>query len=141
MSFRIATAAAALALAASSLIATGPAIAGHKHHDACSIIAKFDRDKDGKMNIFEAKRAGKSLFKHLNPDGDFTLEPAEVHTRISEATFNKYNLIKRKGLDKLEWLRLVKHRFKAANPDGDRTIECAELHTKAGKRLLAVIYH
>lgn len=141
MKFRIASLAATAVALASGVLATAPATAAHKHVDACSIIAKFDRNKDGKLNIFEAKRAGKSLFKHLNPDGDFTLEPAEVHTRISEETFNKYNKFKGKGLDRIEWLRLVKHRFKAANPDGDRTIECDELHTKAGKRLLAVIYH
>lgn len=118
---------------------TTVAVAGH--NDACAIIAKMDRNRDGKMDIFEAKRAGKAAFKSLNPDGDFTLEPAEVQSRIGPQTFDKYNRIKRKGLDMIEWKRLVKDRFRAANPDKDRTIECAELHTPAGERLLAVIWH
>ncbi len=134
----VAVAGAAVALGA--LFAdTTVAVAGH--YDPCSIIAKMDRDRDGKMNIFEAKRAGKAAFKSLNPDGDFTLEPSEVSGRIGPQTFDKYNRIKGKGLDMIEWKRLVKDRFRAANPDNDRTIECAELHTPAGKRLLAVIWH
>ena len=143
MTFRFASLAGAAVLAAGLATLSLPAHAGGDIADAgpCSIIAKFDRNKDGKMNIFEAKRAGKSLFKKLNPDGDFTLEPAEVHQRISKHTFDKWNKIKRKGLDKIEWLRLVKHRFRAANPDGDRTIECDELHSKAGRRFLAVTFH
>lgn len=143
MTFRFASIASAAIVAAGLAFATAPVQAGGDlvHAGPCSIIAKFDRNKDGKMNIFEAKRAGKSLFKHLNPDGDRTLEPSEVHDRISEATYNKYNVIAIKGLDRLEWTRLVKHRFKAANRDGDRTIECDELHSKAGEHFLAVVYH
>lgn len=130
------------ALAAAGFAATAVApVANAGHHNVCSIIAKVDRNGDGKLNIFEVKRAGKAAFKSLNPDGDFTLEPAEAAKRIGPKTFDKYNKIKRKGLDKIEWTRLVKARFKKANPDGDRTIECDELKTKAGSRLLAVIWH
>ncbi|MEQ8824533.1 MAG: hypothetical protein RIC14_09175 [Filomicrobium sp.] len=114
---------------------TPVAEAGH----VCEVIAKNDRTRDGKLNIFEAKRAGKKTFKALNDDNDFTLEYDEVSDRIGPKTFKRYNKIKRKGLDRVEWTRLVKARFKAANTDGDRTIECDELATRAGHRLLAVI--
>ncbi len=109
--------------------------AGH----VCEVIAKNDRIRDGKLDIIEAIVAGKKTFKALNPDNDFTLEYAEVSNRIGPKTFDRYNKIKRKGLDRVEWTRLVKARFKAANRDGDRTIECDELMTRAGHRLLAVI--
>jgi len=130
-----------LAAIAGAVSFQAPAAVAGDHHDACAIIAKVDRNKDGKMNIFEAKRAGKATFKALNPDGDRTLEPMEVSERIGPKTFKKYNIIRGKGLDKIEWTRLVKDRFRAANPDRDFTIECDELHTAAGRRLLAVIWH
>jgi len=135
--FILAAAGAALIAAAGTFGAAAPAEAAHK----CGIIAKFDKNRDGKLNIFEAKRAGKGLWKKLNPDRDFTLEYNEVEHRISKHTFNKWNKIGRRGLDIIEWKRLVKHRFNAANPDGDRTIECDELQTHAGYRLMAVIDH
>lgn len=125
-------------VAAAFIALAAPAQAAHK---ACAIIAKHDRNGDGKLNVFEAKRAGKAAFAALNPDGDWTLEYAEVSNRIGPKTFAKYNRIGRKGLDKVEWSRLVKARFHAANRDGDRTIECDELHTPAGERLLAVIWY
>lgn len=87
------------------------------------------------------KRAGRATFKALNTDGDYTLEYDEVRGRIGEATFDKYNIIKRKGLDRIEWTRLVKARYRAANPDRDFTIECDELRTHAGHLLLATIWH
>ena len=129
------------ALAAAGFAAAAAAPAAEAGHRECSIIGKFDRNRDGKLNVFEAKRAGKAAFAAINKDGDRTLEPGEVSQRIGAETFDKYNLIKRKGLDRVEWSRLVKARFYAANTDGDRTIECGELKTKAGHRLLAGIWN
>ena len=112
--------------------------AGHE----CSFIAKVDRNKDGKISLFEAFRSGNKAFKAINDDGDRILEPDEAAKRhIGPRTFDKYNRIKRKGLDRVEWSRLVRDRFKAANRDGDRTLECDELKTRRGHRLLAVIWH
>ncbi|MEO1206859.1 MAG: hypothetical protein AAFV45_11060 [Pseudomonadota bacterium] len=133
-----AAAAVAVAVAITGTAWTTPS--AHADH-VCEIITKFDRDKDGKMNIFEAKRAGKSLWTKLNPDNDFTLEYDEVDRRLSPEAFKAANKIGRKGLDRIEWTRLVKQRFRAANPDKDRTIECDELMTHAGRDLLAVTFH
>lgn len=140
MKSKIALGFAGIAAAGFVALAAAPAVeAGH--YDECSIIGKLDRNRDGKLNIFEVKRGGKAAFKSINKDNDFTLEPSEVSDRIGPKTFDKYNKIKGKGLDRVEWTRLVKARFYAANRDGDRTIECDELKTKAGHRLLAVIWH
>ncbi len=118
-------------------ISVQEAQAGH----ACAIIAKVDRNKDGKIGRGEAIRAGLMAFKKINDD-DRTLQPHEAATRhIGPKTFDKYNRIKRKGLDRVEWSRLVRDRFRAANGDGDRTLECDELKTRRGHRLLAVIWH
>ena len=130
--------AAAVAVGFTATVTTPVAEAGAH---ACKVIAKYDRNRDGKLNIFEAKRAGKATFRALNPDGDFTLEYDEVRGRIGPKTFDRYNRIKRRGLDRVEWTRLVRGRFYAANPDGDRTIDCDELRTRVGRRLLAVIWH
>lgn len=129
------------AIAAAGFVATAGVPAAEAGHKVCSIIGKYDRNRDGKLNVFEVKRAGRATFKAINTDGDRTLEPSEVSDRIGPKTFDKYNKIKRKGLDRVEWLRLVKARFYKANSDGDRTIECDELKTPAGRRLLAVIWH
>ncbi len=137
MKSKIAMSLAAVAAVGISVSATAPV--AEAKHSTCKAIAKFDRNGDGRLNIFEAKRAGRATFGALNPDGDFTLEYAEVRGRIGPKTFDRYNKIKRKGLDRVEWSRLVRARFHAANPDGDRTIECDELRTSAGRRLLAVI--
>ncbi|MBU2580280.1 MAG: hypothetical protein KJ622_00990 [Alphaproteobacteria bacterium] len=139
MKSKIAVGLAGVAAAGFMAFAAAPAVEAGHHQ--CSIIGKFDRNRDGKLNVFEAKRAGKAVFAAINKDGDRTLEPSEVSGRIGPETFDKYNRIKRKGLDRVEWTRLVKARFYAANRDGDRTIECDELKTKAGHRLLAVIWH
>ncbi len=130
------------ALTAVGFAATAAIPAAEAHGHVCSIIKKYDRRGDGKLNIFEVKRAGKATFKAINPDGDRTLEYDEVRGRVGPKTFAKYNnRFTPKGLDRLEWTRLVKARFYAANRDGDRTIECDELKTRAGRRLLGVIWH
>ncbi len=141
MKFKSTFALSAFALAAFTAFAV-PATEVQAGGHECAIIAKVDRNKDGKIGLFEAFRAGKKAFKMINDDGDRTLEPDEAAKRdIGPRTFDKYNRIKRKGLDRVEWSRLVRDRFKAANRDGDRTIECDELTTHRGHRLLAVIWH
>ncbi len=137
MKSRTAMSLAAIVAMGVSVFAGAPVAEAQGH--ACKSIAKFDRNGDGRLSVFEAKRAGRATFKALNPDGDRTLEYAEVRGRIGPKTFDRYNKIKRKGLDRIEWSRLVRARFYAANPDGDRTVECNELYTPAGRRLLAVI--
>jgi hypothetical protein len=107
---------------------------------ACSIITRHDRDRDGRLNISEARRAGKAAFKELNKDRDFTLEHSEIADRIDAETFDKYNRVKRRGLDRGEWNRLVKDRFRAAT-EGARTIGCDQLFSPDGRRLLAVIWY
>lgn len=141
MTFKSYAAATAIALTCVSFGAA-PAALADGHAKECKIIAKADRNRDGKLSRLEAVIAGKKAFKKINDDGDRTLEPDEAAKRhIGPRTFDKYNRIKRKGLDRIEWSRLVKHRFKVANTDGDRTIECDELVTHRGHKLLAVIWY
>ncbi|CFX15700.1 exported protein of unknown function [Candidatus Filomicrobium marinum] len=108
---------------------------------ACSIIAKHDRDRDGRLNIFEAKRAGKKAFKTLDTNGNWTLQYPEVGNRISPAAFDRYDRIKIRGMDRIEWTRLVKARFRAASQDR-RTVTCDDLlMSREGRDLLAVIWY
>lgn len=107
---------------------------------ACSIIDRHDRDRDGRLNLSEARRAGKAAFKALNGDRDLTLEYDEVADRLDPETFDKYDRIKWRGLDRGEWNRLVKHRFRDAAA-GARTVGCDQLFTREGRRLLAVIWY
>jgi hypothetical protein len=107
---------------------------------ACSIIDRFDRDRDGRLNIFEAKRAGKAAFAAINQGRSWTIQYDEVADRLDPASFDRANIIAIRGLDRLEWTRLVKDRFRAAAFDG-RTIGCDELMTPEGRRFLAVTWY
>ncbi len=141
MKFKFGIAFSALAVAGFAVLAV-PAQKAKANGHECAIIAKVDRNKNGKIDLFEALRAGNKAFKSINDDGDWTLEPDEAAERhIGPRTFDKYNRIKRKGLDRVEWSRLVRDRFMAANGDRDRTLECGELKTRRGRRLLAVIWY
>lgn len=105
----------------------------------CSIIHRFDRDGDGRLNIFEAKRAGKAAFRAIG-DGSWTLQYHDVSRRISPEAFDRANVIAIRGLDRIEWTRLVKNRFRAAAYDG-RTIGCEDLATPAGHAFMAVTWY
>lgn len=105
----------------------------------CSIIQRFDRDGDGRLNIFEAKRAGKATFRAIG-HGGWTLQYQEVSRRISPEAFDSANLIAIRGLDRIEWTRLVKDRFRAASYDG-RTVGCEDLATPAGHAFMAVTWY
>lgn len=106
----------------------------------CPALNHIDPDNDGSMSLLEAKRRALVVFAKLNPDGDRTLEPAELKGRLSKAQFMAADTLRKDGkISRLEWLVLVKKTFRAANPDSDRSIECGELNTAAGKALFRML--
>lgn len=114
---------------------TQPAAADH----GCSLMRGIDTNHDGRLDIFEVKRAASRTFKRLNDDGDLTLERDELYGRMGPRAYAAANRIKGKGIDRIEYKRYVKKLFKRINRDGDRTLECPELCTRAGMRLLRLI--
>ncbi len=106
---------------------------------SCPELNAVDPDGDGSWSIFEAKRRALAVFAKLNKDGDRTLEHDELADRLTKEQFDKVDVIKRKGIDRLEWLRMTKKLFRAANPDRDITLECDEIVSPAGRALAYVL--
>src|SRR6516225_7707854 len=78
------------------------------------LLQKLDPDKDGTVDLAEAKDAASKLFDKLDRDHDGTL-------------------------DKNEFLAIVEKRFKAADPDNEGTIDAKELKAAAGRSLTRLL--
>jgi hypothetical protein len=96
----------------------------------------WDTDRDGTLDLAEARNVAAAKFDSLDTDHDGTLSLPEMNsTEIRKMSFSKADLDKDGTLDKSEYLALVDARFKAADTDHDGTISNAELSTKAGQAL------
>ena len=78
---------------------------------AASAIDSLDTDKDGTVDLAEAKAAASALFDKLDVDHDGTLDRKELKDRISAA----------------DW--------KIADPDNDKTISKDEYLSPSSKSL------
>ena len=106
---------------------------------SCPELNAVDPDADGVWTLREVKARAMAVFAKLNKDGDRTLELDELAGRLNKEQFDKVDVIKRKGIDRLEWLRMAKKLFWAANPDRDLSLECDEIASPAGRALAYVL--
>ncbi|MGM4966945.1 EF-hand domain-containing protein [Tardiphaga sp. 1201_B9_N1_1] len=106
---------------------------------AASFLAQLDPDKDGTVDLAEAKNAAGKLFDKLDRDKDGTLDARELRGRMSKSEFAAANPDNDGTLDRAEYLAVVETRFRAANPDNDGTIDAREFATPAGKKLLKLL--
>lgn len=102
-------------------------------------VKAFDPDKDGTMDLAEAKAAGAKLFGSLDPDKDGTLDAKELGSRLDAAALKAADPDGDSTLDAKEYASLIEGRFKAADPDGDGTIDDKELASKEGGALLQLL--
>lgn len=116
--------------------AATPALAQKKG----SPIAQFDTDKDGTVDLAEAKKAAADLFDKLDVDKEGTLDIKELKGRLSRKDFAAGDLDKDKTLSKDEYLAIVEQRFKAADADHDGTVSAAEFRTPAGRALARLLH-
>jgi Ca2+-binding EF-hand superfamily protein len=98
-------------------------------------VALFDTDKDGTVDLDEAKKAAGAVFDKLDTDKDGTLDFKELKGRVSHKEFTEADPDNDGTLSKDEYLALVEKRFKAADPDNDGTVSAAEFKTHAGQSL------
>ena len=105
-----------------------------------SWVAQFDTDKDGTVDLAEAKNAAGATFDRLDTDKDGTLTIKELQGRLSRKEFAAGDPDHDKTLSKDEYLAIVERRFKAADPDNDATISEAEFRTPAGRALLRLLH-
>jgi Ca2+-binding EF-hand superfamily protein len=106
---------------------------------AASALQTLDPDKDGTVDLNEAKTAASALFDKLEKDKDGTLDRKELHGRISEDDWKIADPDNDKTISKDEYLAFVEVAFKRANPDNDGTIDAKELKTPAGRALLRLL--
>jgi Ca2+-binding EF-hand superfamily protein len=106
---------------------------------AASALQTLDPDKDGTVDLNEAKTAAGALFDSLDVDHDGTLDRKELGGRISAADWKIADPDNDKTISKDEYLAFVEVAFKRANPDNDATIDAKELKTPAGHALLRLL--
>jgi Ca2+-binding EF-hand superfamily protein len=106
---------------------------------AASALKTLDPDKDGTVDLNEAKTAASALFDKLEKDNDGTLDRKELHGRIPEAEWAVADPDDDKTISKEEYLAYVEALFKKADADNDRTLDAKELKTPAGHALLRLL--
>ena len=103
-------------------VAQAPAVS------SASQLKTWDTDRDGTLDLAEAKKAAEAKFDSLDTDHDGTLNAKEMApTQVHKMSISKADLDKDGTLDKSEYLGLVEARFKAADTDHDVTSACAPL--------------
>ena len=106
---------------------------------AASALQTLDPDKDGTVDLNEAKTAASALFDKLDVDHDGTVDRKELTDRISAEDWKVADPDNDKTISKDEYLAFVEVAFKRANPDNDGTIDAKELKTPAGRALLRLL--
>ena len=106
---------------------------------AASALQTLDPDKDGTVDLNEAKTAASALFDQLDTDHDGTVDRKELGNRISAEDWKTADPDNDKTISKDEYLAFVEVAFKRANPDNDATIDAKELKTPAGRALLRLL--
>jgi hypothetical protein len=106
---------------------------------AAKIPAALDPDKDGTVDLAEAKTAAGALFDKLDKDHEGTLDIKELQGRLSKVDFTGADPDKDKTLTRDEFLAVVEQRFNAANTDADGTLDAKELNSKEGKALKKLV--
>ena len=102
-------------------------------------LRTLDPDKDGTVDLAEAKSAASKLFDKLDRDHDGTLDKRELRGRLNAKDFAAADPDNDGTLDKNEFLALVEKRFNAASPDNDGTIDAKELKAAAGRSLTRLL--
>ena len=106
---------------------------------AASALQTLDPDKDGTVDLNEAKAAASAMFDKLEKDKDGTLDRKELHGRIPEAEWAVADPDNDKTISKDEYLAYVEGVFKKADTDNDGTLDAKELKTPAGHALLRLL--
>jgi Ca2+-binding EF-hand superfamily protein len=106
---------------------------------AASALKTLDPDKDGTVDLNEAKTAASALFDKLEKDNDGTLDRKELHGRIPDAEWAVADPDNDKTISKDEYLAYVETVFKKVDTDNDGTLDAKELKTPAGHALVRLL--
>jgi hypothetical protein len=103
------------------------------------LLKGLDRDHDGTVDLDEATKAARAVFKMIDRDGDGVLTRHELSGRLSVRELRAADPDHDGTLNEGEYLALVAARFQAADGDVDGTLTAAELRSKAGRALLRLL--
>ena len=103
---------------------------------AASVFSGIDTDKDGTIDLNEAKAAASSVFDKLDANHDGTLDRAELKGRVPEQDWATADPDSDKTLTKDEYLNYVEFAFKRADKNGDGMVDAKEARTPAGRVLM-----
>jgi Ca2+-binding EF-hand superfamily protein len=104
-----------------------------------SSLQALDTDKDGTVDVAEAKAAASKLFDSLDRDHDGTLDRRELRGRMVSKEFAAADGDHDGTVDKDEYLAAVEKSFKAADRDNDGTLDVKELSSPRGRVLLRLL--
>jgi Ca2+-binding EF-hand superfamily protein len=102
-------------------------------------LSSYDSNKDGVLNLDEAKAAASAMFDKLDTDHDGTLTLMELKGRVSETEFSAADRKGDKKLTKEEYLDLVAKAFKAGDVDNDDVLDAGDLKSKPGQAFLKLV--
>lgn len=101
----------------------------------------IDRDRNGTINLDEAKRAAALLFDQLDRHRAGKLSRAQLgRGRMTLAEFSWADRDHNGTLTKDEYLALVERQFRAADLDGDGAVSRAEFKARSGLPLRRLLY-
>jgi Ca2+-binding EF-hand superfamily protein len=101
----------------------------------------IDRNRDGTIDLDEAKRAAAHLFRRLDRRRTGKLSRAELgRGRLTVAQFSWADRDHDGTLTKDEYLALVEREFRAADIDRDGTVSRAEFKSRGGLPLRRLLY-
>lgn len=102
--------------------------------DSSASVTMVDTDKDGTIDMAEAKTAAMKHFKAADTDHDGTLDTKEAGMDVSDVDGDKDGT-----LDEAEYAKALDATFKAADADKDGSVDAKELETPAGQKLSAMM--
>ena len=124
-------------LVTASFVAPSPALARRR---AASFEA-IDRDRDGTIDLDEAKRAAASRFEALDRRHTGKLSHAELgRGRLTVAQFSWADRDHDGTLTRYEYLALVEREFRAVDRDHEGTLSRAEFNARAALPLRRLLH-
>ncbi len=104
-------------------------------------FAGIDSDRNGAIDLEEAKRAASTLFDRLDRNRTGKLSRAALgRRRVSLAQFSWADRDHDGTLTKDEYLALVEREFRAADPDGHGSVSRAKFMSRAALPLRRLLY-
>lgn len=106
---------------------------------AAPALKALDTDKDGRVDVAEAKAAGETVFQRLDRDKTGDLTKKELQGRISKKDWSAADPDNDGTISKDEYLATVDSALNKADTDHDGTLDSQELMSRDGQAFLRLV--